>query len=876
MKLLTSIVLFNNDQDVKKITGILDSQKKDIEAIYIKRSENLEDLEFLSQLNQAISNVKSSYVQIIDASYLIEEKEYSDILGNLQKSLSKKKLFFFMPYRLNDKGRRIQFFNCDKTQYTGRDNLINIHLSSYIAPSEYFDQIKIRNDIDWDHLLVFELIRRAKKYFFLGISVRTLEYPEWDFYNFPKMYYHDWYGKSLDTYNELLSEHEKSRFAKLYVTYLIELKFSANRNNRNKGILGQDETSEFINKVSNVYKKIPNDILMRHNLNGKRVFPKYMCWNNIKIKEKNNALRPNIVSSSSMLIGYYNQQIIEHDKNIAAEVLAINYDKRQKTLNIDFEIRNGYCLDENKLQCYAKCNKKEITAQKIRIYSKDKYFGRSFKEGLLYSISIPESSFEKRANISLIIKYGLYEKQLPLFFIKTAARLSNFNGAYWKFGRYILSYNSEKNYMTIKMSNLILSITSEAKFLLGLKDLQILKEGKPIPKIEKIGTLVQAYFLRVLYFLTKPLYAKRNIWITFDQLFKGGDNGEYIFKYIKEHNREIDIRYIANKDSADAIKLRKKYRGVLSYKSLLAKIISMHANLVLATRVDVKQYLGFSNVIDPCVRNLLNYEVICLQHGLSIQEIAEYQNRLFDNTKLYLCASEFEVKNLMQEEYGYSRDALKIVGLARYDGLVKKDDKFILISPTWRRNVTAGTNRKGEKHLYSENFKHSVYFKVYNSLINDGKLIDAAKKYGYKIVYLLHPILSVQIDDFDKNENVEIIAGANNNINYEDLLSRASLMVTDHSGIMYDFSYMRKPIVYYHPEELPAQYTAKTMSYADMGFGPVCISQSELVDNIIYLMQNECRIEVMYKERADKFFAFNDHKNCERIVETVKEYQKLI
>ena len=37
----------------------------------------------------------------------------------------------------------------------------------------------------------------------------------------------------------------------------------------------------------------------------------------------------------------------------------------------------------------------------------------------------------------------------------------------------------------------------------------------------------------------------------------------------------------------------------------------------------------------------------------------------------------------------------------------------------------------------------------------------------------------------------------NDGISYEDLLTESSLMVTDYSGVQFDFAYMKKPIIYY-------------------------------------------------------------------------------
>ena len=67
---------------------------------------------------------------------------------------------------------------------------------------------------------------------------------------------------------------------------------------------------------------------------------------------------------------------------------------------------------------------------------------------------------------------------------------------------------------------------------------------------------------------------------------------------------------------------------------------------------------------------------------------------------------------------------LKLTGLARYDGLKNNDKKFILITPTWRRNIVA-QGSAFKKKPYNEQFKHTEYFRLYNELIHDEKLVEA-------------------------------------------------------------------------------------------------------------------------------------------------------
>jgi CDP-glycerol glycerophosphotransferase (TagB/SpsB family) len=98
-------------------------------------------------------------------------------------------------------------------------------------------------------------------------------------------------------------------------------------------------------------------------------------------------------------------------------------------------------------------------------------------------------------------------------------------------------------------------------------------------------------------------------------------------------------------------------------------------------------------------------------------------------------------------------------------------------------------------------------------------------------------------------------------------------MVTDYSGVQFDFAYQRKPIVYYHPNKLPPHYKTGVFDYEKAGFGPVCKEENEIVEELCNYMKNNCKTEKKYIERANKFFYFNDYNNRERIYKACKEYQ---
>ena len=362
-----------------------------------------------------------------------------------------------------------------------------------------------------------------------------------------------------------------------------------------------------------------------------------------------------------------------------------------------------------------------------------------------------------------------------------------------------------------------------------------------------------------------------------DKLYKGGDSSEYLYRYSAKKDDGITKYYLINKDTSDYRALRKDGFKPLVNGSLMHKLVFMNADLLLITNSHLFPFNGYTKAKSKYIRGLCNFTSMCLQHGLSVQKCAMAQRRIIDNTTGYFLASKYEYENLSKHAYGYKGfDILKITGIARYDGLINNDKKQILLSPTWRMyNALPVTTSEGEQRGYNPEFKYTEYFKVYNNFINHERLISCARETGYKIKFLLHPILSSQARDFKPNPELEVIPSVGN-LSYEKILTESSLMVTDYSGVQFDFAYMRKPIVYFHPTELPAHYEDGIFFYDTMGFGEICTKTEELVDLLCEYMRGGCQMKEMYIERADDFFAYKDHNNCERIYQEILKAQKQI
>lgn len=787
-------------------------------------------------------------------------------------------IWSFYPISVQPDGSRKPYLPFPAGNYqrsTVKYDRFSMYLPGYLIAGELDGKLTFdeKAAADADMLYLVSALLEGGDYMLTNLPLVSEEPFENDYYNYRRQFDPAWYTETMrDVYLPLLQAQPCPDFVKTMVMYQIGIRFACNRNDRSKNLLQGSKLDEFFAVLTQVLGQISDNIIVTYNINGMNMLPKYMGLVFLRIKYGDHGLLPTIANDGTPgnYAAVYGNALVDTKATLKLAVTCMDYDKRTKELVIDGKINNVNVFDHQQIRAVACFGGQTKDLVPTSVYSLEKYFGISVYKDYTFQVRFTAEELKQaKGGITFQFCCGSIRCGLPILFSKMESKLvDKFRHSYWQFSGYIMTYDAKKHALRLTRRSGWKALKLECRLYFDF--LRTAKSGD-----EKKRAL-KSILLRMAYLVTRPLYRKKQIWLTFDQLFKGGDNGEYFFRYVADHHADkVDMYYIANPDCADYKRLSENYRNLLPFNSLKAKLIAMHATCVFATRVDVKQYCGFGPQLEYYHRGLLNYDVFCLQHGLTIQRIAQYQNRLFDNTKLYFCVSPNEVANLKHPVYGYDPESLLLTGAPRYDPLINDDQRQILIAPTWRRNVTAGTNRKGHQHEYSINFKETEYFRIYNGLINNQKLIDCARETGYRIIYLVHPILSPQVGDFHGPEQVTIMAGANGDVSYEKMMCQSSLMLTDHSGIQFDFAYMRKPLVYYHPDTLPPQYDAGGMDYATQAFGPVCKNEEEVVDALCKAMRRDCRMEDQYRARADAFFAYDDHNNCQRIYEAAAKHQGL-
>ncbi len=401
-------------------------------------------------------------------------------------------------------------------------------------------------------------------------------------------------------------------------------------------------------------------------------------------------------------------------------------------------------------------------------------------------------------------------------------------------------------------------------------------EKRYLAELKKVGGIgvKKALIARRMCRFFKRFF-KKEIWILSDRLNKAGDNGEALFRYLEETDfSQANYYYAINK--GDDYQRLKPLGNVIDHSSWKYKLLFLMCSKVISSHADdvVTNPFGYYAYLYQDI--LKEKDFIFLQHGVTKDDLSDWLNRYQKNIKGFVCAAKPEYDSIIQTQaYHYTEKQVWLTGFPRFDRLYHDEKKYITIMPTWRRSLMDHMDRTTGIWMESDSFRNSEYYRFYNSLINDKRLLDAAKQYGYTICYMPHPNILTGENAFEQHPDVRFFTIHDE---YRDVYAHSNLIVTDYSSAVFDFAYLHKPVVYtqFDKDEFFSGSHVYTKGYFDYerdGFGEVTYDLDSTVNLLIDYMQNGCVLKDKYRERIDNFFAFNDQNNCKRILDKILEMQ---
>lgn len=366
-------------------------------------------------------------------------------------------------------------------------------------------------------------------------------------------------------------------------------------------------------------------------------------------------------------------------------------------------------------------------------------------------------------------------------------------------------------------------------------------------------------------------------WVLSDRGAAANDNGEHLFKHLRNSRPDINARYVLDKTSPDWKRLVRE-----GYGPNLVPARSLRWRLLLsAARVELS-----SHTMNPSLRwRRPETKRVFLTHGVLNQDLSSYYRKSSPDLTITTTVAEHSYLKENAQRFGLSPNSISRTGMPRLDSLYfrnQKDDRgsrnIFLIAPTWRRFLTrSSTEPDQEQNLFS----NSEYFKSWLSLLSSERLASLAEQHEARITFLPHPQsyqlfrsqhfpANVSIADYDVTD-------------IQDLFVKACLLITDYSGIGFDLASIGRPVFYYQfdyskvfgsaaksPKKLHTYDGTGYFNYERDGFGPVSETLDSLLDDLELLAARGFKQEDTYYHRANFTFSQLDGKNCKRVVSAVE------
>lgn len=334
--------------------------------------------------------------------------------------------------------------------------------------------------------------------------------------------------------------------------------------------------------------------------------------------------------------------------------------------------------------------------------------------------------------------------------------------------------------------------------------------------------------------IKQRLFCKDNeLWLFADRKYKANDNAEYFYEYVKDNYPKQKIVFIVDKNSNDFKRLKNKGFNVVSSSGFWFKLMLFRASKIISSHTDAYLLKGFGKY------TLFNKDYIFLQHGVTKDNISNWLNS--KDISLMITSSIYEYNSILSDYSNYKLSSKEVIltGMPRFEKLIEKSrmikqEKMILIFPTWREYLASEIDKKTYKRKKNDRFFTSLYYQNYKELLTSKELENMCKKSGYKVVFMPHFAMLEYLDDFKLSSYIEVINMQG--IDIQEYLCKASVLITDYSSIAFDFALLKKKVIYFQFSEEECYnhiYDKGYFDYHKHGFGKIC-NEVNLIIKALY------------------------------------------
>lgn len=360
----------------------------------------------------------------------------------------------------------------------------------------------------------------------------------------------------------------------------------------------------------------------------------------------------------------------------------------------------------------------------------------------------------------------------------------------------------------------------------------------------------------------------KDLWIVCEDKNEARDNGYWFFKYVRTEHPEQECVYAISGKSPDIDKIRSIGKWV-EYGSLKHWILYIASSKKISSQKAGNPNAAIFYFLE--VYGLLKDNRIFLQHGVIINDLKWLY---YDVTKMkrFICGAYPEYE-FIREKFGYPSQNVVYTGICRFDGLhdnTKSENKMILIMPTWREWIADEDSRLLQYEGTTE-IQKTNYFIKWTSFIKDPRLEYISHQYDCKFIFFPHRNMQKYMEFFPASTSYMEVANAKK-YDVQELIKKASLMITDYSSVFMDMLYMKKPVIFYqfdYEDFRKGQYGEGYFSYLDNPFGISYKNKEDVINHLEESIKNDFTVTEEFLIAHKEYFRLYDKDNCKRIYDVV-------
>lgn len=380
-------------------------------------------------------------------------------------------------------------------------------------------------------------------------------------------------------------------------------------------------------------------------------------------------------------------------------------------------------------------------------------------------------------------------------------------------------------------------------------------------KAKDFVALVKCAFIAPFALIAKIFI--RDFWLVCEDENEARDNGFWFFRWVRLNRLDQKIAYAISKTSVDRYKVSELGK-VIRYGSCAHWFWYIVADKNISSQKGGKPNAAVCYLFEV-VMGLRKNNRIFLQHGITVNK----GNWLFyDNTKIRMFVTAAKPEHdFVLENFAYPVENVKLLGFCRFDNLHdgEEDADLLLVMPSWRNWLGRESSDNADM-----DFSTTQYCIKWNEFLQSATLAALLERYDKKLIFFPHRNMQKFIGYFRAGSDRIEIAG-DSEYDTQALLKRASLLITDYSSVFFDFSYMRKPVLFYQFDEeefRKRQYAQGYFDYRNTVLGKWSSTLPQLTINLKNALDEGC--PKLDKAQIESFFPLYDAQNCNRTYDAIK------